>query len=59
MMFTLTVLGIAKQDCDIQTSEKLLSFLALMNSSATIGFNFLLASISAITSSKTIDTVLC
>ena len=34
--FNLTVLGTVKEDCDIKTSE-MLSFLPLMNDSATVG----------------------
>ena len=44
-------------NCDIKTS-KMLIFLPLKNNSVTIGLHFLLASISAIISSNTINTFL-
>ena len=54
--FNLTSFGTLKYDWVIKTIE-ILSFLSLINNSVTIGFNFLLLIISAITSSKTINTL--
>ena len=46
--------SIAKDDYVIKTT-KIVSFLPLINNTVTIGLNFLLLSISAISSSKTIN----
>ena len=51
--FSLTVLRTLTQD--IETSE-MLRFMPLKNNSVTMGLNFLLASISAIITSNTINT---
>ena len=53
--FSLTVLRTLTQD--IETSE-MLRFMPLKNNSVTMGLNFLLASISAIITSNTINTFL-
>ena len=54
--FNLTSFGTLNYDCVIKTLE-ILSFLLLINNSVTIGFSFLLLIISAIISSKTINTL--
>ena len=54
--FHLTSFGTFKYDCVIKTIE-ILSFLPLINNSVTIGFNLLLLIISAMISSKTINTL--
>ena len=53
--FSLTVLRTLTQD--IETSE-MLRFMPLKNNSVTMGLNFLLASISVIITSNTINTFL-
>ena len=55
--FSLIVLGTLRCDCDIKTIE-ILSFLPPRYNSGTMGFNVLLASISDIMSSNTINTFL-
>ena len=57
VVFSLILFNTLKKDCDIKTSEMLIS-LTLKNNSVTTGLNFLLASISAIVSSNTINTFL-
>ena len=54
--FIYTSFGTLKYDCVTKT-RKMLTFLPLMNSSVTIGLSFLLLIISAIISSKIIDTL--
>ena len=52
--FSLISFGTAKYYCVIKTRE-IFNFLPLINNSDTIGLNYFLLSISAITSSKTIN----
>ena len=54
--FSLTSFGTLKYDCVMKTIEYF-NFLPLINKSVTTGFNFLLIMISAIKSSKTINTL--
>ena len=55
--FSIIVLGTLKQDWDVKTSE-MLSFLPLKNNSVTTGLNVLLAFISAIILSNTVNSFL-
>ena len=57
VVFSLIVLGTLKYDCDIKR-EEILSALPLKNNSVTIVLNFLSHFVSAIISSKTINTLL-
>ena len=54
--FNLTSFGTLKYDCVIKTIE-ISSFLPLINNYVAIGFSLLLLIISAIISSKTINTL--
>ena len=55
-MFSLIALGTLKQDCDIKTTE-ILSFHPLKSNSVTLGINFLLPSISALSYHQTLFTL--
>ena len=54
----LTSVGSLKYYCVIKTEIEILIFLFLINNSVPIGFSFLILIISAIISSKTINTFL-
>ena len=56
VVFSLTSFGTLKYDCVIKAIE-MLNFLPLINNSATIGVNVLILIISAIISSKTVNTL--
>ena len=56
VVFSLTSFGTSKYDCAIKTIE-ILSFLPLINNSVTAGLSYLLPIISAIISSKIINTL--
>ena len=56
VVFSLTSFGTLKYDCVIKAIE-MLNFLPLINNSATIGVNVLILIMSAIISSKTVNTL--